>query len=297
MSISILFFISIAGFLGHVHWTFDLFSHFRMQYFILSLLSLVILFVSKNRFFMFIGIITLSLNFYTLYPYYLSKPQVKSSHVELSLMTHNLLTSNRKYSEVIANVESFKPDILFLAEVNNAWVSHLNRLKKLYPYSMIEAREDNFGVALFSKLPLQKSEILFFTGLPSLHVVVEKDGKFIDVIGTHPYPPLGKYGSDRRDKHLEELSHFCNTLHGSKIVMGDLNTSPFSFHFQRLIAQTSLHDSALGFGLVPTWSSTFALLAVKLDYILVSNDISVINHQVGNTAGSDHSMVFATVGM
>ena len=75
---------------------------------------------------------------------------------------------------------------------------------------------------------------------------------------------------------------------GPLIVAGDFNCTPWSPFFSDLLAATGLHDSALGFGVWPTWNSSLLPLGLKIDHVLVTGGVVARNHQVGADVGSDH---------
>ena len=63
---------------------------------------------------------------------------------------------------------------------------------------------------------------------------------------------------------------------------------PWSLPLRRLIRQTGLRDSALGFGVQPTWPAGMLLARIQIDQCLVSEDLKVVRRDVGPDVGSDH---------
>ena len=77
--------------------------------------------------------------------------------------------------------------------------------------------------------------------------------------------------------------------------MGDLNCTPFSPWFDRLLTRGLLRDSAVGLSLKPTWSSGPWWL--PLDHILLGGKWEVRERRVyEDRLGSDHFPVMATLG-
>ena len=72
------------------------------------------------------------------------------------------------------------------------------------------------------------------------------------------------------------------------IVLGDLNATPWSPVFKKLLGETRLVDARRGFGLRPTWPSTFPPLWIPIDHCLVSPGIEIRDFRVGPACGSDH---------
>lgn len=283
---------TIFGFLGEYFWLFDLFSHFRIQYLIVAAVCACILYYAGKSHLGMLSIIIIIFNFCQFYQYYIPK---EDNHTppEISVLTYNVFTNNDNYKDVIEAIHSSETDIVFLMEVNQAWITKLRILGETYPYKIIQAREDNFGVALYSKYPLEKQQIKYFSDVPSIFAKIQIGQKSLNIIGTHPVPPASRFGTKSRNKHLSSLASFSNNLENEVLIMGDLNTTPFSFAFQKLLKDANFTDSAIGFGLSPTWSQQLPIFAIAIDHILVSKNTTVIERTVGKSFGSDHSMVMA----
>jgi endonuclease/exonuclease/phosphatase (EEP) superfamily protein YafD len=75
-------------------------------------------------------------------------------------MLLNVHIRNGNYAEVRQAVGQSKPDLLLLMEVNDQWLAELGSLEGHYSHSGKCPRDDNFGIALFSKFPFEKSRAL-----------------------------------------------------------------------------------------------------------------------------------------
>lgn len=142
------------------HRLVELFSHFKLQYLISSIVFCGLLAYTRHfRVAMLLGACVL-VNGYFIVPWYYSNIQdVKEGPTEKLKIVHlNLLSSNRQYQKVIDLVQAEKPDILIAQEVSYQWKKTLTELTKLYPYNYIVPRTDNFGIALLSIIPLESVE-------------------------------------------------------------------------------------------------------------------------------------------
>ena len=72
------------------------------------------------------------------------------------------------------------------------------------------------------------------------------------------------------------------------LLLGDLNTTPWSFHFQHLLKESGLKNSMKGFGHQPSWPSNIPFLRIPLDHVLHSEEITIHNRMIGRNIGSDH---------
>lgn len=72
------------------------------------------------------------------------------------------------------------------------------------------------------------------------------------------------------------------------MLLGDLNVTPWSKHFQQLLDRTGLLDSSSGYGVQPSWPNFSWLLRIPIDHCLHSSDIVIDQRKVGPDVGSDH---------
>lgn len=177
-----------------------------------------------------------------------------------------------------------------IQEYSSRWGHLQEALKEEYPHQISEVREDNFGMALVSKREFLSEEVFFFTDeiLPSLGVEFFFMKKKVFLLATHPMPPAGAENTDLRNRQLLEVGNFLADSSGSIILVGDLNTSPWSPVFKNLQGVTGLQNSMKGFGIQPTWPAFIPPLWVPLDHLLHSPDFYVKSRKIGPDVGSDH---------
>lgn len=111
--------------------------------------------------------------------------------------------------------------------------------------------------------------------------------KRICAVATHPLPPGGRDYSRWRNDQLEQLPDFIRSPLPI-LLLGDLNVTPWNYHFRRLLDRTGLRDSAKGYGVQPTWPSYNPLLRIPIDHCLHSADIAIVDRRVGQSVSSDH---------
>jgi endonuclease/exonuclease/phosphatase (EEP) superfamily protein YafD len=281
---------SVAGFLGDRWWRFDLFSHFRVQYFYILTFGTIVFFIGGRYSEAIVsGMFTL-LNLISIIPLYIRSSSINPSGGTYRIILANVLQTNDKYHKVGEFIQDKKPDILFLIEVNQVWVKALNSYLDIYPYSAKEIREDNYGIALYSHHKIISFEILYFSEphAPSLVANIELDGLPLTIIGTHPPPPKSKAENDARNLQMYNISNFSADQSNHTIILGDFNMTSWSPYFQLLISNSGLRDSRSGFGVQSTWPTDKPLFLVPIDHILISQGINVHHREVGPRVGSDH---------
>ena len=282
---------TLLGFAGRFWWVFDLFSHFRVQY--LLSLSLVVLLTLLARRFRASGVLGLfaAANLACIFPYYLPVDStVHSGSTALRFISLNVHTANDRFDLVKQLMRDRDPDVVLLMEVNAEWIEAMEELRPVYPHQQVEPREDNFGIALYSKRAFTTCGIVYLgrAEVPSVVGEVEVAGRRLTIVGTHPLPPMSAAYTAFRNDQLDAVAQYMAAATGPKIVMGDLNTSPWSHCFGRLLSRAELADSSRGRGVHATWPTNLIWLRIPIDFCLVSDGIVVNDKQVGTDVGSDH---------
>lgn len=285
---------TIGGFFSKYAWYFDLFSHFRVHYFAFFLLvSVLCLILKRGKLLLFSAILCLA-NLVQIIPLYIPYDAFGSSNSQIIKIVHlNVLTSNRDYQSTIEYINKKDPDIIALNEVNQSWIDNL-KLSQEYKYKVEEIREDNFGIALFSRIELGNPRIEYFgdAGLPSAAAEFYAGDNEVSIFATHPFPPVGRSGVEFRNNQFDSIVRNRNSFKESMILLGDLNTTSWSYGFKNLVKGMDLYDSRRGYGIGFSWPTTIPVLSVPIDHCLVSKDIEVLKREIGPDLGSDHCPIY-----
>ena len=204
---------TIGGFLGRFGWVLDELSHFRLQY-ALALLILAGVFAWRRRrkaSLVFTGFA--AVNFVLLAHYYFTGAAAgPPGDPTIRVVLINVHTENRGYDRVAAFIRRIKPDVLVLEEVDEVWMKHLAKLQEDLPHFCAEPQSDNFGIALFSRLPLTHASIEYFGSaeVPSVIAEVRVEGSRVRIVGTHPLPPGGADQARLRNEQLSAVAGFVS---------------------------------------------------------------------------------------
>ena len=79
------------------------------------------------------------------------------------------------------------------------------------------------------------------------------------------------------------------------LVVGDLNTTPWSPYFKDLLKLGALRNSMKGWGVQTTWPATSYPLRIPIDHALHSPGLVILNREIGPDVGSDHLPVILDV--
>lgn len=289
---------SWLGLLGGWHWSFDLLAHFRWQYLITSATIVAWAVWQRHRRIAGVAAITLLLNVF-LVGRLAWHPQVSgdlAGDFKLRVLSLNVHTSNSNTQAVLDHVMQADADVVFLMEVDERWMTALDSLAGRYPYRIAQPRSDNFGVALFSRIPWTKDDILWFgeARVPSIQARMNHHGREFVFIGTHPVPPIGREYASWRDTQLRLLAEHVSRLNEPVLLVGDLNATPWSAGIRTLTAGN------MGFrSLDPPWAPTWrarSVFAIPIDHGLATAPLVITGTAVGPDVGSDHRPLQITAG-
>jgi endonuclease/exonuclease/phosphatase (EEP) superfamily protein YafD len=282
---------TLCGFGGSFWWFLDLFSHFRIQYF-LAISFLLGIFLSGKKFrIATVCALCAAINLGCILPYY-STNQPVASHAQtiLRVISFNVYQANTSYERVKQFILENNADIVLLIEVNSTWIEALEDISSVYTYHKYEPCRDFFGIAIYCKQPPISCEFVYLgqSEVPSVAGVFDIAGKRFTLLGAHLFPPLGSAMTQLRSNQSEAIATYLASVPEPKILIGDLNMSPWSSGFGKLLATTGLTDTAKGRGIQTTWPTEYIWLRIPIDFCLVSKAVVVKEFKVGPDIGSDH---------
>jgi endonuclease/exonuclease/phosphatase (EEP) superfamily protein YafD len=291
---------SLLTLLDQLHRLLELFSHFRAQYFVVAAVLGITFLALRDRGWA-IGMLALTaLNAVWIAPWYLSPDRHTVSDASTIKVLHaNVYGRNDQYQRFLTLLEAEQPDLFFVQEMSAGMQTALQVVHADYPYRDVIVRNDNFGIAVYSRMPLDS--VLRHESppdaLPSLLVATRVDGRPITFLSTHPMPPIGRSGFDSRNEQLHDIGALANSVARPIILIGDLNISMWAAHYRLLLTQTGLRNARQGFGLLPSWPAQLPFAMIPIDHCLVSGDVDIIDIRTSPAIGSDHLPLIVTLAL
>ena len=276
-------------------WPFELFSHFRGQYLAAGLLLAVLLAWCRRP-----APAALALVIVAWHALPAPSPSTASAQAPvcagpaITFATVNVQFSNTRPEAFRAWLRAEPADVLVIQEVTPSWAAELEA-QQAYPYRHVLTRDDPYGMAVLSRWPLESVALVDLAGdgLPSFAGVVETGAQRIGILGLHTHWPLTPGLAAARDEALQAAARLAGAGDLPVVLLGDLNVTPYSPVFDRLLEQGGLQDVMRGRGWRPTWLASFWPLALRIDHILASADLCVEHAETGPPIGSDHRPVLA----
>jgi endonuclease/exonuclease/phosphatase (EEP) superfamily protein YafD len=298
---------TLGGFLGRMDFTLDLLSHFRFHYAVLSFLLFATALLSRRRGIALVMLATLLINISVIRPYLVlgdlalaSENRAASRTQRLRVFFANVDMRNQEFPRLVSLAKRIKPDIAVFTEVNARWAEHLAPLDASYPYAIRDPREDKFGMLLLSKLPITSKQIIELPGVafPSVlfDITLQARQGPLHLIAAHSPAPTNRLGYENRNKMFNRIGELTSDTAALShpmptVVVGDLNSTPWSPVFADFLAGAQLQDSRTGRGMFATWSPPFLPLTIPIDHCLFKGNIELRKFSVTGNFGSDHAGV------
>lgn len=286
--------VTAVSFLGRAVWLFELLTHFRFQMAVGAIL-LVVCALAKRR----LGVaaaaaVVCAANVAPLVPWLLAAPgaEAEAAATGIRLMAANVSFRNRDYAALLGEIRETDPDVVGLLEVDQDWVDGLSALESEFDWSVLYPEEGAYGLALYSDLRVREltSGPYVEHGLQtSISVELEIDGVPTTLVLAHVSAPTSAAKARLRNVQLRTITQALrDDGNEEQILLGDLNTTPWSPYYAELVTTAALSNAARGFGYHVTWPTGVSLLKVPIDHCLVSDGLHVQSFRTGSDFGSDH---------
>ena len=287
--------LTAASWMGTWLWTFELITHFRLQFTAAGFALLLFACLCRRPLAAVAALLVTAANGWPLMPYVLpGAPEAQAARGEARLLMANVQFHNDDYDAALSLIAREAPDIVGLVEVTDAWIGGLTDLQAAYPYSILRPTEGAHGLALYSRLPLRELEASPYVENGRQTALLAEaelpDGPALLVLA-HPMSPLAPAGAALRNRQLDGLAALARAEGGKRrILIGDLNVTPWSPYYARLEERSGLVNASVGRGHWPTWPAWggVGLLRIPIDHCLVSSGFDVQGFRTGETFGSEH---------
>ena len=234
------------------------------------------------------------------YPKQVELERADEPHENIRLLICNVYEDNRETDKLKKLIESVKPDLFLLAEVNKRWTDAMSVFEKEYKHNIIQPLENTYGLALYSKLELVEPEIKFLIedDIPSFHTKIKlASGDKIRLYCLHPRPPVPveNHRSLERDAELLLVGKTIEKLNEPTIVAGDLNDVAWSRTTKLFQKISGLLDPRIGRGLFNSFHSHYWFLRFPLDHVFHSNHFRLEEIKRMPNVGSDHFPIYISL--
>jgi len=286
---------TLLALLAPFGWPFELFAHFRPQYAVAAVLATLVLAWQRRGVAAGFAVLIVAWNALPVVQRASADaPPVTCDGPVFTVATVNLQYSNLHHDRLLAWLTGQPADLIVVQELTSAWAQALAG-SEAHPHRFLLTREDPYGIGVLSRWPLESAAAIDLAGdgLPSVGGIVKIEGRRIRLLGLHTHWPVLPEVARMRDAALGRAAGIARDSDLPVILLGDLNLTPDSPEFARLLDESALRDVVSGRRWRPTWQASFWPLALRIDHVLVSPQLCVEAVEVGPSIGSDHRPVIA----
>ena len=202
---------------------------------------------------------------------------------------------------VLEAVKEAEPDVLVIQEYTPSWKRRLaGPLAGRLLHRMERPRTDNFGMAIFSRIPWTRLEQFEFaaSGTPQFRVELPLGNSSVALYALHLLPPTRGLYAEHRSECVSVL-HRLGREGRRTLVIGDFNFVDHGHVGRALhdIGYLDAHGLAEG-GRGATWPVNgwlHHLPGIRIDHIYLGQGLTSTASWVGPHTGSDHLPIGCTV--
>jgi endonuclease/exonuclease/phosphatase (EEP) superfamily protein YafD len=281
-------------------WIFDLTTHFRLQFLGVAGVLLVLLALRRKWLPAALLLVIGALNAWPVLPYlprFAPTATAAPAATPLKVLTVNVSFrqfSARRFREIVAEAA---PDVLLVVEFTPHAEEVLAEFDKLFPQQLKAPAEGPYGIALWSRFPLEHAFTFPLGPVQGVEARVQTPDGAFTLLGVHLSAPTLPRRAEQRNDELELLAERRAALAGPVIVAGDFNVTPYSPYYSDWLAVTRLTDSRYGRSLSASWPAVLPILGIPIDHVAVSNEFVILAHHRLPAFGSDHWGIMAELAL
>lgn len=301
--------ISLLGFLGRTHFAIDLFSHFRVQYLVIAAVVLLLCLVCR-RWKLAIGAAAAAVvNAAMILPLYHAPTAAAAPQATpLTVASVNLQFVNYDEDAIEDFLNHTDAEVVVLIELTYWHEEALEDMDTPFRLVLTEPADHAFGIGVMVRDTLPdtialedvRSRMIGPDHIVRLAVEIDLsvDDTPVRLLGIHPPPPMRDWAWRNRNDILASTGRIAAESDRPLVVIGDLNTTPWSPAFTDMLETGGLHNTQRGFGVQGTWPLKRNLpFTIPIDHCVVSDEWVVLDRRVGPETGSDHLPLTVTLAL
>lgn len=212
----------------------------------------------------------------------------------LRVATMNLWQVNDRRMDAVRAAVATDADVIAFQEVSATWYAALEKgLAERYPYRRAVPREDCYGIALFSRLPIGSLRVAEVEGTPFIIADAETGGGTVRICAAHAASPTSLHDFRRRNAQLGWLALEMRASGHPMLVIGDLNTVHWDDAYRRLCRASGGRPASTPLDI--TWPSVGPLALIPIDHVLLRGPVAPTALGTFEVAGSDHRGIVADI--
>ena len=224
------------------HWLLETAVHFRLQYLVALLLAAIILLLRNRRPAALLALLLALPNLLPLLPYYTPHAAADSSEETYRVLMMNVLYENESFADVLDLIDKSDADFVVLVEMSEAWDTAVLPQMRSYPHVRVAHTDWRYKTYLFSRHSFADNveTTIGSHSRPAVTAIFDLNGQSFRLVGAHPTSPSRPWRIRSRNHELQLLAEDIAAASEPTMLVGDLNITPFSPHFDDLMKNAGL---------------------------------------------------------
>jgi endonuclease/exonuclease/phosphatase (EEP) superfamily protein YafD len=280
-------------------WVIDLTTHFRVQY-LAATLVVVGLLALRRRWWACLALAAAgAVSVVPVIPYLPLAPPAAVVDGEPRLKVVTVNVSYRQFSarRLIEIVREIGADVVVVQELTPYADGVLAPLDAILPQHFKMPLEGRYGIAVWSRLPLESAVPVALGRQPAIEARVRFGETTVTVLGVHLTAPTTPRRGAARNAELELLAERSAAIEGPLVVAGDFNLTPYSPLFVDWLAASGLTDTRRERTPSVSWPAVLPIFGIPIDHVAVSPEFTILAHRRLPDFGSDHYGVLAELAL
>jgi len=234
-------------------------------------------------------------------PYAAPAPELGRGTVPMRVMVLNTHVGEADPQQIATAVREHAVDLLVLTEVTDSLAHALTAagIDAVVQPRWLSQVDDDYGrLGVWSRFPVDVIAPVEGTNAPVARGTVRTPAGDVELVAAQVVSPLPSGLPLLRDagpwhRDLRAVTEAARSGAPRRLLVGDLNGTPWNADYRRLEKVTGLEDAgdAAGRGLRPTWPAWGPLPLVPLDHVLVGGRVGVTAIGTVIVTGTDHRAV------
>lgn len=276
-------------------WFIAALDSLRIPYAVFLVVFITIFFIRGNNFLVSSGVIALLILAPGIWPYFktaektpleenLENNQVSES--DFSVLHFNVKENNKRITSVAEAALNSNADIVSMQELKENSLQVIDTLMRTkYPYCLSDLSIKGFGLALYSKYPIDSGQVIIAHEFPMLVGRINIKGKEFNFISATTSTPTNEKDFQKQIKQFKFITEYANKINGPLILMGDMNSAPWSNQIESLLKETNLKDSRKDLSATYPAQSP---VQIPIDYIFHSQQLFCEKFNTLEQTSSNH---------
>ena len=276
-------------------WFIAALDSLRIPYAVFLVIFITIFFIRGNNFLVTSGVIALLILAPGIWPYFKTAEKTpleeniennQVSESDFSVLHFNVKENNKRITSVAEAALNSNADIVSMQELKENSLQVIDTLMRTkYPYCLSDLSIKGFGLALYSKFPIDSGQVIIAHEFPMLVGSISINGKEFNFISATTSTPTNEKGFEKQVKQFKFITEYANKINGPLILMGDMNSAPWSNQIETLLKETNLKDSRKDLSATYPAQSP---VQIPIDYIFHSQQLFCEKFNTLEQTSSNH---------